>query len=1063
MLHMKPILAWLGVLFALAAAVFCFLPREDSVRLLYATRGDQYDEAAYQDFRQSVLAGLYVTRAGLEDLGKRGLASFDAIYLDPALHGSKELERDKPMLLDYVRQGGHLFLENAFMDDFPADFLGASQIVDVQGSSNPAFAYPQVGGNLQGLQTVFHRFSDNFLKHAGMDSLPGFKWGKGMIPATAQPLVELDRTALYAVNRVGRGSVFVAGTFLPNRYFITGFDLKSGMDPSQGFAELAARQHEAYAHPTRNAAYFDRNQIPLEPYFSFTFASANALFRTEYVAYVSKEKLGYSMKKIFGPYGRPAMAYQNHFEAMSAIRDGEGIQWAELLKRYNQIPSFSLVRSTYDWGQWKESITVQLNAGTSAKPQFTGEFPNSFYSSGTHLISGGALLTLAPYPDYKSLGDPVELPYRAYPAIADLDGDGTPELLAGSADGRVYFFRDTGAPAADPPQQAPAGVKLPNAFAKAAPLATSAGAPLSAGAYAAAAALDVTGDGRPDLVLGGGDGALRLAVNAGGLRFAAPVPLADIAGAAIRVPSHAAPAFGDVDGDGTPDLIVGTADGRVFLYRGVADASGKGLRFAPGRELLRIPARYAAPSARDMNGDGRADLVIGNNEGNLLVYLQESGGGWRANGSVTGSTVNQLGNNEIVGGHNSVPLWYDINRDGKDDLVVGQLEFGTPWTIDDPNFPYRKELQAFIDYCKANHLELYPHLFFHNYVSDGQEKEEIRLHREAFARLGIPWNQPGANQHTWRINNPQRLQTLRNEAGAGIWFNFGFAPSYVPSQPQWGHDYLWGLPFLLDDGALPHPMVLYTPGQVYRPDGPYATGDLYESMVALDQPIEYFEHIEYHFPDRVDDLTQFASYLDHLRTAYDYNFMTEPQMARSFLTALTSRVRISQTWGEYLWNRVKDAVGKGTHFTRTIRADRSGVPEQAGEYADTLGVVIEPGEKLGVNPLRPDADIYLYRDNRLYTEVADKTRVGIDWGPEPMHIVRSNVPTSVRKSDKEWRIALNGAGMQQIRLYSPASLAIGGEDLKIEADPQNHSYTVTHFGGPVELTVKPESRPVPTP
>src|SRR5690606_10879518 len=100
-----------------------------------------------------------------------------------------------------------------------------------------------------------------------------------------------------------------------------------------------------------------------------------------------------------------------------------------LLKRYNQIPSFSLVRSSFDWHHWYEGITVHLNTGTTAKPQFVGEFPNSFYSSGTHLLSGDKLLYMAAYPSRAELAMKLELPYRAYPAFADLDGDGKLDLV----------------------------------------------------------------------------------------------------------------------------------------------------------------------------------------------------------------------------------------------------------------------------------------------------------------------------------------------------------------------------------------------------------------------------------------------------------------------------------------------------------------------------------------------------------------------------------------------------------------------------------------------------------
>ena len=121
-------------------------------------------------------------------------------------------------------------------------------------------------------------------------------------------------------------------------------------------------------------------------------------YRSELLAYVSKETLGYSVKKILGPYGRPAMAFQNHFEAMPAIGQKDGIAWAEKLKEYNEIPSFTLVRNAFYWGQWRESVTVQLNTGTNAQPMFVGELPGSGYASGLHVMAAGKPLRQATVP-----------------------------------------------------------------------------------------------------------------------------------------------------------------------------------------------------------------------------------------------------------------------------------------------------------------------------------------------------------------------------------------------------------------------------------------------------------------------------------------------------------------------------------------------------------------------------------------------------------------------------------------------------------------------------------------
>ncbi|TAL00382.1 MAG: hypothetical protein EPO07_09750, partial [Verrucomicrobia bacterium] len=250
--------------------------------------------------------------------------------------------------------------------------------------------------------------------------------------------------------------------------------------------------------------------------------------------------------------------------------------------------------------------------------------------------------------DFPALAGGTDNPYGMI--AADVDGDGKPDLLfADRVGNNVGVYRNLATP----------GPLTTNSFA--APVYFPTGTDPR---YVRVRDLD--GDGRPDIVscnvAANTISILRNVGTAGSLSSGSFAPKLDLP-AGTNVYDVA---IQDLDGDGKPDFaVVNTGESTISLYRNLS-APGA-ISFAPRVDLPAL-ANNAYIIAGDLDGDGKPELIAGGNANQVCVYRNLASAG-----SLTTNSFAPSLNYSTPGWVHTLALG-DMNGDGKPDIiVVGEL------------------------------------------------------------------------------------------------------------------------------------------------------------------------------------------------------------------------------------------------------------------------------------------------------------------------------------------------------------------------------------------------------
>lgn len=253
-----------------------------------------------------------------------------------------------------------------------------------------------------------------------------------------------------------------------------------------------------------------------------------------------------------------------------------GLQASPVLADINADGDLDLFISNYDG-----NLLFFENTGSATNPAFAGS------------------ATAVGLPD---------LGFRVIPALADLDGDGDLDLFIGERYGNILYFKNTGN------SVTPAFAESALAF----------GLP-DIGHHSSPTFADINGDGDLDLFIGDWYGNTLYLENTGTATnpaFAAPSLAFDLP----NVGKAASPTFADINGDGDLDLFIGERYGNTIFFENIGTATIAAFAESAIAHGITRVNDWARPDFGDIDGDGDLDLVIGN-YGGTTELLENTGSG----------------------------------------------------------------------------------------------------------------------------------------------------------------------------------------------------------------------------------------------------------------------------------------------------------------------------------------------------------------------------------------------------------------------------------------------------